>query len=104
MSRAVNGIELKFIRADELLTGLEATSKSYFQTDPPPYEVLGRHAPDFLSYTFFGKAAKPLPMAFSLYIGEICHHLRSTLDHVIWALAMKNGAREHRSVKFPVST
>ena len=43
-----------------------------------------------------------LPLAYSIYLGEIAYNLRSALDHLIWQLALANYKLPTRSNEFPI--
>lgn len=43
-----------------------------------------------------------VPLRFSVLIGEIAHHLRSSLDHLIWQLVLANGAKGTGRTEFPI--
>jgi hypothetical protein len=45
---------------------------------------------------------RPFPIAYSLLIGEIAHQLRSSLDHLIFAVARPATPGQEQRVKFPL--
>ncbi|NGQ93380.1 hypothetical protein G5V65_21060 [Rhodobacter sp. HX-7-19] len=48
-------------------------------------------------------SVKPLPAEVSLSLSEACHHLRSSLDHIAWAVSSRPQDRWARlKVKFPI--
>jgi hypothetical protein len=50
------------------------------------------------------ESVKEPPMEVGIKIGEIVHHLRSDLDHLVWQLGRLNrkGANPHRGTAFPI--
>ena len=70
--------------------------------DPPPYNVVGLHQDDGREYPFIGYATAPVPPRFGVLAGEIVHHLRSSLDHLIHALIIKNGCTASNNNQFPI--
>lgn len=65
----------------------------------------GEHI-DSLSHEIASVAAnyaEPRPPArLCLMVGEIVYHLRAALDHVVWALAVRNGKSTKGHIAFPV--
>jgi hypothetical protein len=51
------------------------------------------------SVTVFGP---PVPAHISVLIGEIAHHLRSSLDHLVWALVLENKKKGTPKTEFPI--
>ena len=43
-----------------------------------------------------------VPLRFSVLIGEIAHHLRSSLDHLVWQLVIANGRKGTARSEFPI--
>ena len=48
------------------------------------------------------RGAPDLPLRFAVVAGEVIHHLRSTLDHLVVALAARNGQDPLNQHQFPV--
>lgn len=53
-------------------------------------------------YSFLAYGPSSPPLRFADLAGEIAHHLRSTLDHLVWALASKRQEPSSR-IQFPIS-
>jgi hypothetical protein len=47
---------------------------------------------------------QPIPLRFPILAGEVIHHLRSSLDHLIWALVLKRHKTPNFKVQFPICT
>ena len=43
----------------------------------------------------------PFPAPFSVYIGEAAHQLRSTLNHIMYAIANPSTSKEQEQVEVP---
>jgi hypothetical protein len=50
----------------------------------------------------FKLVGPPVPLRFAVLAGEIIHHLRSCLDHIVWALATRDGQTTDDRIAFPV--
>jgi hypothetical protein len=95
----LRGSRAKIDRANETIEKLDVEISAFLQehfhavvTDP------NEHRPDYV-LTATGK--KPLDR-FAVIIGEIVHHLRSALDHLVWPLVLANHATPHNRNEFPV--
>jgi hypothetical protein len=65
------------------------------------YTIAGENQSDRRRYAF--KLLGPaVPLRIAVVAGEIVHHLRSCFDHVVWALARKNGLPDAERTNFPV--
>jgi hypothetical protein len=92
----------KVARADETLAGLsQALDK--FVTENFRIERKVRVADSKYEFRAFGDAI--LPMRASVLVGEIVHHLRSTLDHLVTQLAaIGPGNGNPNKLEFPIYT
>jgi hypothetical protein len=99
MSLPLDGCWAKIERANENIKNLEVEIAAFVQ--PDPYIIIGDVNHQAKECTFIAKA-KPIPLRFSVLIGEIIQHLRSSLDHLIWALALKRHAAPHPRIGFPI--
>src|ERR1700694_3709013 len=89
MSHPLDGRWAKIERANENIKNLEAEISAFVQ--PDPYTIAGNVNHQTKECTFVANA-KTIPLKFSVLVGEIIHHLRSSLDHLIWALALQRHA------------
>jgi hypothetical protein len=95
------GIREKLIRANENIRNLDSEISGFFQKCK--YPVI----PDF-NDKLFREAVEyhtqlELPVRFSVLSGEIVHHLRSCLDHLVWLFSTPDSRLEHfRKLEFPI--
>ncbi len=96
------GIEEKLIRADENIRNLDSEVARFFEKCK--YPVLPkledkRHSE---AVEYFKKLL--IPIRFSVLSGEIVHHLRSCLDHIIWELSddPTRNFKDGRYLEFPI--
>ena len=79
----LEGIVAKIKRADEQLRTL-SNSIGQFLNDS--YKIEGRFDKEARKYRFIACGEPLLPPTFAILVGEITHHLRSTLDHAVTQL------------------
>ena len=91
----------KIVRAEESIKNLDAEITQYLASDPKPYRIVGELHNDDREYGFTAYS-DPVPLRFSIIAGEIVHHLRSALDHVIWAMATRNNRNPRNRIQFPI--
>jgi len=99
MSYPLDGCWAKIERANENIKNLEAEISALFH--PDPYIIAGNVNHQTKECIFVAKA-KPIPLRFSVLAGEIIQHLRSSLDHLIWALVLQRHAHPDFKVQFPI--
>lgn len=99
--RSLEGCKAKVTRAKELIEQLENEILTILNSED--YKVVSGHEFEKKRYVF-RLQGKPLPLKVSVLVGEIIHHLRSTLDHMVWMFANKDGLSERdcRNIYFPV--
>jgi hypothetical protein len=102
MTTRFPGIVEKLERADENLHNLGAEVSRFFQECR--YPVMPKlqdkeHAKALAYYR-----ALVIPPRFSVLSGEIVHHLRSCLDHIIWELSdgATRNSKDGRYLEFPI--
>lgn len=100
----LDGARAKLARAAESLLALERDATSYLSGTPPPIrlEMERRDGGRELSFVAYGEPQPPL--RFSVITGEIIHHLRSSLDHVIHSLLVHRGVKPTIHHQFPICT
>lgn len=96
------GVKAKLERANEILANLELDAARYFTQEPPVVRLEHKHVHDEYAFIAYGDPSPPL--RFAVMTGEIVHHLRSSLDHVITALVIRNGAEPTYQHQFPICT
>lgn len=92
-----DSLDAKIARANDLLTTLERDSSSFLAQN---YRVEGRLDRRAREYRFVALGSPVLPHHFSVLIGEIIHHLRTVLDHLVFVLA--SGRGNPSRLAFPV--
>lgn len=95
-------IFVKLQRADDLLQELGNGIDAYLNTDPKPHRVVKGFIEDPNRYSFFAESVRPIPLLVALMSGEIVHHCRSCLDHLVVKVAAANGQELLSSHQFPV--
>jgi hypothetical protein len=95
------GVDLKFGRAKEHLAAFQVELATYFKTKPmtaiPQPKTDPRREPFAISIS------QSPPGSLSLVFGDFIHNVRSTLDHLVMALALDNGADPYdRTIQFPI--
>ena len=96
----------KFNWAHEHFQRLHAEVKSFF--DVKPYEVRANPNTDCTEYRFYVDFTRPIPgPRWGLMLGDGIHCLRSTLDHSVYAIAVKESATDpppkFRSLEFLIT-
>lgn len=95
------GIAKKLERADENILNLHLEILRFFNDSkypiiPRPNTAGWQEAIDY-------HRALPIPKRFSVLSGEIVHHLRSCLDHLVWHFSSPESRRDHENaIEFPV--
>ena len=92
-----DSLDAKIARANDLLATLERDSSSFLAEN---YRVEGRLDRKGRKYHFLAFGNPVLPPYFSVLIGEIIHHLRTVLDHLVFVLA--SGQGNPSRLTFPV--
>jgi hypothetical protein len=95
------GIAEKLKRANENIRNLQAEIGLFFQTSKYPVmpDVHDDRIFDAMKY----HRDRPVPVRFKVLSGEIIHHLRSCLDHVVWEFSDATSRKKHfRQIEFPV--
>jgi hypothetical protein len=99
MSHPLDGCWAKIKRANENIKNLEAEIAAFTHTDN---YIIIRHIDHKAMECTFAAIPQTIPLRFSVLVGEIIHHLRSSLDHLIWALVLKRHPNPNVRVQFPV--
>jgi hypothetical protein len=94
------GPELKLDRAKKHVRDLESVVEQFFETKP--YLVGVDDNPESDQREFRLVRARPVPVGLSIIGGDAIHNLRSTLDYLIWQLALANGTKPNNRTAFPV--
>jgi hypothetical protein len=101
MSHPLDGCRAKIRRAKEQVNNLNGEVGRLLKDPLNGYGINQYFQPERKRYAY-KVVGPPVPLRISILAGEIIHHLRSCFDHVIWALAAKNGAPDESRITFPV--
>jgi len=104
MKHPLDGCWAKIERAEENIQNLNREVNAFLSQDPKPYKIVGQHQNNGREYVFVAFGEVDVPLRISVLAGEIIHHLRSSLDHLIHALIVKNGGTPTNNNKFPICT
>lgn len=102
MTELLDGCWAKLDRAEESIKRLDQEATAFFAADPPRLKIVGEHKRGGLEYVFMAYGDPAVPLRFAVIAGEIVHHLRSSLDHLIYALVLKSGNTPTRKNQFPI--
>ena len=50
----------------------------------------------------FDDGIPPVPLRLCVIVGEVLHHLRTSLDHLVWALVLRHHTNPSFKIAFPV--
>lgn len=101
MSDAFEGIFEKLKRSHENIRHLEIEINRFLNDGPYPRlsDDNEKIIPEALKYHM----GRSIPPRFSVLAGEIVHHLRSCLDHVVWTFSDPTYRQVHeRFIDFPI--
>jgi hypothetical protein len=99
MTHPLAGCWAKIERAKELIIDLDSAIKMLL--DSGAYLIAGECQPEQSRYVF-KLMGPPVPLRIAVTAGEVIHQLRACFDHVVWALASKNGLPDTDRIAFPV--
>jgi hypothetical protein len=95
------GIKEKLKRSYENVLNLQAEVNRFFEESK--YPVLPQDNVQLLLEAVQYHSQREIPMRFSVLAGEIAHHLRSCLDHIVWQFSSDFYRREHfKRIEFPI--
>ena len=96
-----DGIEQKLYRSKEHICNLEVEIDRFFQESK--YPILCDQNTEILPEAIEYHRNRPIPLRFSLLAGEIIHHLRSILDHIVWQFSEPTYREANRKwIEFPI--
>lgn len=94
-------INRKLARAKKQLGELDRTAKTFFEQQF--YSALLYHEKKTPWWLLIIEEVAPTPPEVGIIAGEVAHHLRSSLDHLMWLLARPKSRHEERAVEFPIA-
>lgn len=98
----LSGVQAKLERAQELTNILDVEIAEYLAANKSKLKIKKVFQNNGLRYAFVVSGDLDIPLRFSILFGEIVHHLRSSLDHLVWALVVKNGGKPANKNQFPI--
>lgn len=102
MTHPLDGIWAKFQRAEENINNLNIEITNFLRTLASHQKIVGEHRNDGLEYVLVAHGDTEVPLRFAVLAGEIVHHLRSCLDHLVHALVIQNGGTPTNRNQFPI--
>lgn len=102
MPQPLDGCRAKLARAQETIDILDSDAAKYLSQDPPLFRLEKQHRNGGLEYAFVAYGDPIPPLRFSVITGEVIHHMRSSLDHLIHALVISNGEKPNFQHQFPI--
>jgi hypothetical protein len=93
------GVKAKIERASHSLEKLEVEANQFLGGGS--YALIDRVDPTTKAQSVYITGPEP-PLQFSVLSGEIIYQLRSCLDHLVWALVLKNGGGPGRHLQYPI--
>ncbi len=101
MSHPLDGVRAKIKRADEHLTNLKAELQRGL--DDHEYGFRAEDDPNVPGgVLIFGKVPPGLMIRYGLIAGDVCHNLRSALDHLACQLTLLSARKPTKSTQFPI--
>ena len=104
-SRRLSDSVAKLKRADHHCDLLNKEVVAFYEEHP--YEIVRKSDPDNTCHTFKVCGLRPLPEHWPLMLGELIYNYRSSLDHLIYELGIKNAGHamspaDERACMFPL--
>ncbi len=104
MSSLLEGCYAKLQRAAESIDSLDQEIIGFLQACRGQYEVVREFQNNGLEFTFIVKGNITVSPRYAVLAGEIIHQIRSSLDHFVTALVIRNDCAPSRSNTFPISS
>jgi hypothetical protein len=102
MADDFDGVNEKLKRSHENIRNLESEITRFFQESKYPFVVDNNKKliPEAIEY----HQHRPIPPRFAVLAGEIVHHLRSCLDHIVWLFSESTyrESRDGKWIEFPI--
>ena len=94
-----DGMAAKLKRAEENIDNLYIEMERFF--NERDYPAFPKNDPELLAKATKYHENLIIPPRFSVLVGEIVHHLRSSFDHVVWHFSV-GPVKDPKRVEFPV--
>jgi hypothetical protein len=101
MAHPLDGCCAKLNRAQETIETLDGEIKAFVKNDPNRFEIFADFQKAFED-VFKVRGDPDPPLRFAVIAGEVVHHLRSALDHLLYALIVNNGFSPTKNAQFPI--
>lgn len=92
----------KLDRAGETLQSLTAEIEAFNVLAAKQIELKHGLTPDGMEYVITAHGTIVIPARFAVIVGEIVHHMRSALDHLICDLVVANGDQVTTRHQYPI--
>ncbi|HEY2852114.1 MAG TPA: hypothetical protein VGJ18_04665 [Gemmatimonadaceae bacterium] len=102
MADPLKNIKRKLARAREHIDACDVAAKAFFTSQF--YTTRIEHDRPSRWWSVVIDTIKPVPPEIGILAGEGAHHLRSSLDHLMWLLARPATVREAIHVEFPITS
>lgn len=103
-SKAVAAIELRFARAYDQLVTLENEIKTYCAAETRSYAIRSEVNHDGSEHLLRFQLLKPVPLIWSVMLGEAVHNMRSSLDQIVYWLSIDYSGHPIDRSGFPIYT
>jgi hypothetical protein len=97
---SLNSVQCKIFRAVQHIKSLEPELKAYFESNPGGMVRQPGTADNEAIFRFAAKG--PVPARFGLIVGDCLQNLRSSLDYLVWELALSAGNQPNDRNMFPI--
>ena len=102
MDRDFSGIREKLKRTDQNIRNLDVEVARFLETGKYP-ALLPYEDKELLSKGAAYHEKRVIPLRFSVLAGEIIHHLRSCLDHIVWQFSAQwYRTLKPKQIEFPI--
>jgi hypothetical protein len=98
----LDGIIAKLQRADESIGNLNSEINAFIRNNAHQHSIVSHFENEGREYVIEARGSMEVPLRLAVLTGEIVHHLRSMLDHLVTALAGRNGQRPLNNHQFPI--
>ena len=95
-------LDWRLERAQEHLSALNKKQVAFLaRLDKKDRRIVGEFERDTSEYVFRVNCKPPDPRL-GIIVSEFGHHLRATLDNLVWQLVLRRGGIPHRKTQFPI--
>ncbi len=102
MTKPLDSCWAKLARAKENINYLHNEITNFLSDNASSYTTRVQHQKNGLECALIAYGEIEIPIRFSVLAGVVIHHLRSSLDHLIYALIIQNGYNPSKKSQFPI--